>query len=84
MSDLHEKETALLKELNKKTEVHFKNQLIQQSKEKEKESEEKVKTLMENYENKLYELEKQFKDDLEFKDKENERLQNVINELQEK
>lgn len=84
MSDLQEKETSLLKELNKKTEEHLKRQLIQQNEEKEKECEIKMKCTMENYENKLLELENHFKGELEVKQRENEKLQNFILTLGEK
>lgn len=84
MSDLHEKETALLRELNRKTEAHLKKQIMEQNVEKEKEFFDRLKQTTDVYENKLIEMDMDFKEELDNKQKENERLQNFIYDLENK
>lgn len=82
MSNIHDKETALLRELNRKTEAHLKKQIIEQGAVKEKEYFERLRETTDNYESKLNEMEVEFRDLLENKQKENDRLQNVIIDLE--
>lgn len=81
MTNLHEKETALLKELNRKTEEHLKAQFLQKSLEKEKEFEHNLKVVQEDYEKRMLGNVQKLKEDFENKQKENEQLQNIVIDL---